>query len=196
MSGQKNRYFQLTRSLKRVGKSVGRGNRCSIAQAVCDDKSIRQHVIQAISRVIKQEISVLCSRKLNSTLRLKSKQQLEAFTWDHLWSETQSHAPTLASVLTSTVSITDDSIYPPLCVVAGILMKTHNPQINLVQSIVSLVLKMGQATKQACYSLVLFLCTCLCTLSNVRMSVLLCCRLSPDFRSLVYVWPTIQLSVF
>ena len=37
VSGPKNRYFHLTRSLKRIGKFVGRGSRRSIAEAVCEN---------------------------------------------------------------------------------------------------------------------------------------------------------------
>ena len=148
VGGQRNRYFYLSRSLKRIGKYVGRGNRKSIAKAVCDNDSLRSEVIVSVSRMIRKEVKKVCSKNHKSMLRVKSRTALESFTWDRVWSEIRVNAPILTSILKGTFASTDDSIFPLLCVAVSILLKVSNPQVNLVQYILSLVLKLGHATKQ------------------------------------------------
>lgn len=82
VGGQRNRYFYLSRSLKRIGKYVGRGNRKSIAKAVCDNDSLRSEVIVSVSRMIRKEVKKVCSKNHKSMLRVKSRTALESFTWD------------------------------------------------------------------------------------------------------------------
>ena len=150
VSGPKNRYFHLTRSLKRIGKFVGRGSRRSIAEAVCKNESLRSQVVLAMSRIIRKEILDICSQKHDSILRLKSRPALERFTWERVWSEFQSHAPMLLTMLSGAIASSAIPFRPPLCVAACILVKLSNPRVNLVQSILSLILKTGQATKLVC----------------------------------------------
>lgn len=147
VSGTKSRYFHLTRSLKRIGKFVGRGSRQSIAKAVCENESLRPQVALALSRIIRKEVLSICSLKHDSILCLKSRPALERFTWERVWSELQNHAPILLTMLTGAIASSDTPFQPPLCVAASILLKLSNPRVNLVQSILSLILKTGQATK-------------------------------------------------
>ena len=103
-----------------------------------------------IARLIRKEILSICSRSHDSLLRLKSRPALEKFSWDRVWIELENHAPVLTAILTGAVGAVgdfDQSVLPSLCVAASILVKLSNPHVCLVQTVISLALKSGQATK-------------------------------------------------
>ena len=82
---------------------------------------------------------------------MKSKNSLEKFTWDRIWSEVETCCPLLASFIKGCLppKLQDNSCsLPSLCVCASIILKMQNSHINLVQGLLSLLLKSGHASKQ------------------------------------------------
>ena len=146
-----NKYFHLTASLKKIGKYVGRGKKCSIANAVVENTSLRREVVSALCTQSRKE---LCSDRHDSILRLTTKPALEQFTWERVWEELASNAPILLSILTGLLpcsKIQSKSCQAALCVCASVILKLQNHKVNLVQSVIGLVLKAGHATKQVGY---------------------------------------------
>lgn len=145
-------YFHLTRSLKKLGRYVGRGNRRSIAKAAVGNATLRPELIAAICTKVTAEVKTLCSDAHDSILRLKSKTALEYFTWETVWIELQQSAPTLMAILCQLIPLSkkSDKVNPALCLCASVLLKLRNDKVNLIQSVISLVLKAGHATKEVC----------------------------------------------
>ena len=94
----------------------------------------------------------ISSVKHNSILRMKNKQSLEFFTWDRVWSEICDQCPILSMLLKKCLPIArNESFIPPVTLCCSILLKLQNPHINLVQGLLSIILKSGHASKQVCY---------------------------------------------
>ena len=157
---KESKYHQLTRSLKKLGRYIGRGNRKSIANAAVSNNSLRPEIVQKLGQVIRnKEVVRICSDEHDSILRLKSKPALEHFSWETVWEELSQNAPMLMSLLLNLVPSSkrdSESVKPALCVCASVILKLNNQKMNLVQSAVSLVLKAGHATKQVNILLVYF----------------------------------------
>ena len=149
---KKNRYFYLSRSLRKIGRYVGRGNKRSIAEAVIQNSALCHEVVTALGRALRKEIGKICSDSHDSILRMKTKTALELFSWGRVWLELQTHAPLLVDVLLQLLPpskrTTEDAIHPALCICASILLKLRNNKVNLVQAMVAVILKAGHATKQ------------------------------------------------
>ena len=146
---KKPKYFHLTRSLKKLGRFVGRGSKQSIAAV--NNKSLLPQLVRALCSAVRKEVKSLCSDKHYSILRLKSKPALENFTWKTVWLELEQNAPTFLVLLVGLLPGSKqqlDSVRPALCMCASILLKLTNQKVDLVQTVVSLVLKAGHATKQ------------------------------------------------
>ena len=151
---KKNRYFHLTGSLKKIGKYVGRGNKRSIAAAVVQNVVLRREVVVCLCREMQREIRNICSDTHDSILRMTSKPALENFTWDRVWQELLAKSPLLAATLTGLLPASKkmhSNVIPALCVCASIILKLQNQKVNVVQTMISLVLKAGHATKQVCW---------------------------------------------
>ena len=93
---KKPKYFHLTRSLKKLGRFVGRGSKQSIARAAVNNNSLLPQLVRALCSAIQKELKSLRSDKHDSILRLKSKPALENFTWKMVWLELEQNAPTTA----------------------------------------------------------------------------------------------------
>ena len=148
---RKNRYFQLSRSLKKIGKYIGRGNRRSIASAVIQNPSLKKEVVSSLCKEIQREVKGVCSDAHDSILRMTSKPAIENFTWERVWQELELKTPLLATTLSGLLPVskrTQINVVPALCVCASVLLKLQNQKVNLVQTMISLVLKAGHATKQ------------------------------------------------
>ena len=149
---KQSKYHYLTSSLKKLGRYVGRGKNSLIAQAAVENRTLRPKIaVKLAAHVRRHEIVPICSDNHDSLLRLKSKPAVEHFTWESVWLELQKNAPILMSLLTSLLPQSkrnSEASKLPLCMCASILLKLQNPKMNLVQSMVSLVLKAGHATKQ------------------------------------------------
>ena len=130
---------------------VGRGNRRSIATAAINNPALRTEVIHALAHIVQNEMKVLCSDKYDSILRLKTKPSLEQFSWETVWLELMNCTPTLTQLMLCILPKSKQgtkAVRPSLCMCASILLKHRNNRINLVQSVVSMIMKAGHATKQ------------------------------------------------
>ena len=145
-SNRKTRYFHLTKSLKTLGKYVGRGTKTSIVAAIMSNPQLRNNIVTAMAKEVQKEIKGICSDDYSSILRMKYKVALERFTWDRVWQELETKAPIFVHLLSGGASSTN--IKPAICTCASILLKLRNPKVNLVQAMVSVVLKAGCASIQ------------------------------------------------
>ena len=93
---RKNRYFYLSRSLKKIGEV---GKKRSIAEAVIQNNALRNEVVAALGTAARKEISKICSDSHDSILRMKTKTALELFSWERVWLELQTHAPLFVAIL-------------------------------------------------------------------------------------------------
>ena len=148
---KKPKYFHLTQSLKKLGRYVGRGNRRSIASAAMSNARLRPELLRIVCRDVRNEVQKVCSQKHDTILKLKSKPALAQFTWKTVMLELEQVAPTLMTLLHGFIASSKsylDSVQPAICMCASIILKLQNKNVNLVQSVVSLVLKAGHATKE------------------------------------------------
>ena len=142
---------ELSQSLKRLGKCVSRGRRIAIAKSAVCNPTLKQHIVRIVAREARNEMKFISSLKHFSILRFKSKDSLERFTWDRVWSEIEDHCPMLATFLKECLPVRvseNNGSIPSLCVCASIILKLRNPHINVVQGMISLILKSGHANQQ------------------------------------------------
>ena len=155
---------RLTRSLKAIGRSVGRRNRAAIARQVLKDPRSRQKVLEVLGKDLQCELSSACTFKCNSVLHNSSPETLQSFSWESLLDELQDATPTLLYLLRSCATVR----WPPsksrkktyrnretaivgLC--TAILLQHRNFSMNLVQRQISIMLYSGHASKQVHASL-------------------------------------------
>lgn len=154
--------FNLTSSLKTIGRSVARRSRRSIALQAVKDKRIRTQVLNVLGKDITKELKSMCSLCTSSILRTD---KLLSFSWSDLEKELQDLAPTLYVLLDRALEIhispsrakgrktnkyrrvRKDGILG-LC--AALLCRYRNQSMNLLQRLVSVILYRGGASKQAC----------------------------------------------
>ena len=87
---------------------------------------------------------------------MKNKTSLEHFSWETVWCELEQKAPTLMAFLVGLAPPSkrqSEHVKPALSLCASILLKLRNDKVNLVQSVTSLVMKAGHATKSVRYLL-------------------------------------------
>ena len=98
-------------------------------------------VVRAVTKEVQNELKEICADGYDTILRMKYRVALEMFTWSRVWKELQSKTPTLLEILSGGCS--NRPVQPSICTCASILMKLRNPKVNLVQAMVSVVLKAG-----------------------------------------------------
>ena len=156
----------LTRSLKKLGRSIGRRSRRSIARQCMNDSGIKRRIIQITGERIRKEMKTMCGLSSISLLRDFAPERLRSFQWKDLVEEMQRDAPTLLEILQGCVMrnkrkkqvgmsyrFKDESI---IGICAAILLRHQNPQMNLIQRIVSLLLYSGHAPKQVSTNVTLY----------------------------------------
>lgn len=148
---KKTSYFHTKGHMKKLARLVGRGNETSIARFILSHPGLRRRVVQCIIKLLRCELSTLSSDKLGSIMREKSQTAMEYFTWESLWQELSSHAPTFFSILQGLSlkpSSTSAQVKPVACICAAILLKLRNPKMCQVQAMISLLLHIGHSSKQ------------------------------------------------
>ncbi len=86
----------LTRSMKKIGKSVGRANPGGIARHVMNHQRVRAAILKETGALLRREMKTLCRKDLPSLLRSKA---TNSFTWDHMVEELEERSPTLLQIL-------------------------------------------------------------------------------------------------
>ena len=157
--------LSLSRSLKKLGKSVGRSRPIGIARQVMSHKRVRVAVIKETGLRIRRELRSLCSKKAPSILRRKpTSESLNTFSWKDISKELNERSPLLLQILKEcltrkrrktkkkqTKRIDDDTI-ASLC--AGIILRHRNSRMTLMQRIMSLLLYSEHTTKLVCFKMV------------------------------------------
>ncbi len=159
------KVLPLPASLKRLGRSVGRRNRKSIArQAVMDDR-ICNKLLHYLGRKLAKEMKCMCSMKTNSVLRAKDPTSLQKFNFKALIEEMRSVAPKTLSLLRSCIAnrkrsratnvktkgrtksrVFDcDNVVGVCC---ALLLRGRSQRMNLLQRLVSCVLYSGHSSKK------------------------------------------------
>lgn len=96
-------------------------------------------------------MKVVTSLKHDSILRMKNKQSMENFTWDHVWSEIETYCPTLGSIFKNCLPLhvlKNDKFIPSAALCSSVLLKLRNPHVNVLQGVISIILKAGHANTQ------------------------------------------------
>lgn len=144
---------RLTRSLKTLGRCVGRRSRSAIARQAIKDVKIRNKVIELIGKLLAKELTITCSVDANSSLRNRNPDVLEKFRWSDLLTELKETAPTMVSLLKSAISSNKSGLRSPntdaitaLC--CSILLRARSQRMNLIQRLLSVILYGGHASKQ------------------------------------------------
>lgn len=157
-SGSKHSISYVTRSLKKLGRSVGRSNPAAIARQVLTHGKVKTEVLKAVGKLVRKEMMYLCKRKTLSLLR-GSPKSLETFSWEQLSDELCQNAPVFCQVIKMCVvrkrrktskkgrsnKIDDNNVTG---IIAALLLRHRNQRMNLFQRIVSLVLYSGHAPKK------------------------------------------------
>ena len=117
---------------------------------------VRKYIkIQKVAKLVRVEMSSLCSERVDSMLRNHCKDSLINFDWDDFKAELLSNAPVLVSLLeacthTKTPRTNTTSV---IGMRAALMLKHRFTQMSLVQKIVSLVLYAGHSDKQVVISI-------------------------------------------
>ena len=149
--------YHLSRSLKKLGKSIGRKSRKSIARQCVNDKSIRVEVMNCTGNIVLKEMKVLSRHHTASLLRNTGSEHLRLFSWKSLKDDMRQHTPTLLGILQGCVAkkrkgikcrasyrVNDEAV---IGICAAILIRHQNPQMNLLQRLISMILYNGHAPK-------------------------------------------------
>ncbi len=123
------------------------------------------YVIKALGCVIRKEMKRMCSDTTDSVLKSAKKDDLSTFSWEILWKEMFTHAPTFSSMLTECTKTRSNkrNRQAIIGICAAILLKHRFGQMSLVQKILSIILFNGCASKSVSQLdiiqvLILFLC--------------------------------------
>ena len=150
--------YQL-RSLKKLGRSVGRSNRSAIARQVVKDERIRTRVIELIGTHLGKEMKKLCTKEVMSVLRKADCDSVQQFTVKSIIEEMKTHALSVLTILRGCVQgrrrsrakkqksrmIDVDTLVSVCC---AILLRGRSQKMNLLQCIISLILFCGHASKK------------------------------------------------
>ena len=159
------RILPLTRSLKRLGRSVGRRNRGLIARQAINDSRIRVRIVDLLGKRMAKEMKAMCAMKTDSILRKRSRGILRKLNVQTIVSEMEMHAPHTLAILrgclagrkrskaknerrigrTKTRIIEVDRVVAVAC---AILLRGRSQRMNLLQHIASLILYCGHASKR------------------------------------------------
>ncbi len=110
------------------------------------------HALSIMCRLIHKEIRSIASTKFESALLYKSKDSIYEFEWERVCLEIATHAPVLLKVLTAATKTRTQR--PNQSAVIGtcfaVILKHRNPNLNLLQRVISLILYSGHCSKQVC----------------------------------------------
>ena len=99
-----------------------------------------------VASLVKKEIKVMCSKRVNSVLQNTSPQMLETFRMDMFLAELKQHAPLLFSIL----NVCTGNRIGIIGLCASILIRTRCYKMSLLQKIVAIILYSGHCSKMVC----------------------------------------------
>ena len=99
-----------------------------------NNKELQSQVIKRIGKMCFQEIKHLWSDNYDSILRTTSDVAMTHFSWESIWIEISTKAPTLVSILKSCLPVkTKLNRKPVLCLCVSMLLKLRNRKMCHVQ---------------------------------------------------------------
>lgn len=140
----------MTPRRRKICKPLIRRNFGSFATKCIQNRTTKQAMIKTIGGVLNKEISALCSKKVQSILKGKSKESFEKFEVNAFVKELKCRAPTLLSILTSCLKTKTPRLNCSVMttVIVALLCKHRNPSCSLLQRMTSLILYAGHSAKQ------------------------------------------------
>lgn len=140
----------LTPHRKNLARAVARQNKKTIAIESLKDPVTKKHVLRIIGREVAKEVKRMASDKVRSVLKSQNVDHLKSFHWNMLLQELSKFAPILSSLFTSATKtrVLRPNTDAVIGMCAAILLNHHNPKMNLVQKINSLILYAGHSSKQ------------------------------------------------
>ena len=179
------RVHRVTRSLKSLGRSVGRRNRKSIVNQVIKDSFMKKLVAARLGEFLRKELIETCSPKRNSIFRDKSLSAIERFNWSEVAASLKQTAPIMFTLLEKCVCSNHRSSHAlkkevTIAVIGGILLRTCSERANIIQRVFSILLFASHSPKQVCEIQPIFF----IHHSSCQHSC------SSDFKKLVFVYHT------
>ena len=132
---------------KQVIKGVTTAAYKKVAKGVLRHNRILQHVMKAISTVLRVELHRVAT--YFASVKPSHGDVFMTFTWSSLFEELKKRCPQLIRILTLVLPPRRRAqVYPCLCVVVAMLAKAKNKNAHLVQLLLSLVLLYGHSSSQ------------------------------------------------
>lgn len=128
------------------------------AKAALKTSSIRKPVITSIRKVVARECAKLCKRSKNSSLRGSSCGKLKSFNCKDVSKQLKKDAPVLYSVMKSACKrprLKGRTKRNVLTMAASLLLKGRNKTMCTMQSVVSVLLYAGHASKKVSFVLMI-----------------------------------------
>ena len=156
--------FRVSRSLRRLGRCVGRRNRWAIAGQAVKDERICSKVVKLLGKKVEKEMKNICALSPRSILRQRDPTSLEVFELGSVIKDMEKHVPNTLSLLRSCFAgrkqskashlktkgctkprVVDANRDVSIC--CAILLRGRSQRMNILQCIVSVILYCGHASK-------------------------------------------------
>ena len=132
---------------KQLIKGVTTAAYTKVAKGVLRHRRIMQHVMKAISNVLREELHQVAT--YFASVKPSCGDAFMTFSWSSLFEELKKRCPHFIRILSLVLpSRKRTEVYPSLCVVIAMLAKAKNKNAHLVQLILSLVLLYGHSSSQ------------------------------------------------
>lgn len=146
-----NKWYRLTTSRVRLGKSIARSSYKATAQECFNSEGIRRQILVRLGQLFRQEMK-MCSCAVNSVLLRSISVEGEDDVWRSLLSELNAHAPVLSSLLLEFVRpAKGKNRSHVMCVITAILLNCRWSRMSGIHQIISLILYSGHASKMVSY---------------------------------------------
>ena len=135
--------MRLTDSLKQLGRSVGKCKRSSMPYQIMKDSRLVKLLVPKIGLKLRNEL-VSSIYKSELMFRNSSISSICSFDWTVLSENLKQTNPLLSALLKECTNANRSAVRKPsqniiVCVIAGILLRNCSQQVNLLQSIFSLI---------------------------------------------------------
>ena len=111
-SGYKS-YSQSTPRRKKFVRTISRATDSakSIARVALEDKKVLKYVAVGMGKLLKYGLKTLCSRNVDSILRLCDRSDIINFPWIEVLKDVNEHCPLLLSLLNACTATRDLRLY-------------------------------------------------------------------------------------
>ena len=126
----------------------------TVATECLKNERSRNHVVNIFCSLIHKEVKSIASTRVKSTLLYQSKQSICDFDWKKVEREMATHCPLLLRVLAAATKTRSERVNRTMTIIMcfAMIVKHQNPNVNLLQKIITLILYAGHCSKQVCCS--------------------------------------------